>query len=99
MTIETCSAGLSGRTSQSSRRGGEAANADQALKQLRLRIVVRVAGDEGERACREEQREHRLHVRMLAVRARASAKPHREYRAQPAAESARQDVEQPVPAP
>src|SRR3954470_2509921 len=96
MTIDTWTAGLSGRTSQSKRGSGEAANADRPLEEDSLRIVVRMPGDERDRACREQQGEDRLHRGMLAEFARPATEPGREHRPKPAAEGTGEDVERPM---
>src|SRR2546428_6510580 len=96
MTIETCSAGLWGSTLQSSRRGGEAANADRALEEVRLRILVRIAEDERRRARCQEQRQRPLHEWTFAEAPRALSKPERADRGEPAAEGPGQDVERPM---
>src|SRR5437016_8508022 len=90
------SAGLSGSTFQSSRRGGDAANADCALEEVRLRILVRIAEHQRHRARCQEQRQRPLDEWTLAEAPRALSEPERANRGEPAAEGAGQDVERPV---
>src|SRR5260221_741448 len=104
MTTETwtkvlkgSSAGLCGSTLQSSRRGREAANPDQALEQIGLRIAALVvAEDERQRACGEKGAECPLHRRPGAEMRGAPADPEPGNRAEPAAEHAGEDIERPV---
>src|SRR4051812_10297317 len=80
MTTDTCSSALCGSTSQSSRRGGEAANADRALKSVRLRIAaLRMADDQPGRAHRKEERDGPLHPRSRAKARRAPREFQRDH--------------------
>src|SRR5260221_11986016 len=104
MTTETwtkvfkgSSAGLCGSTLQSSRRGREAANPDQALEQVGLRIAALVVPDHEHHGARgEESCQRPLHRRTGAEMRGAPADPEPGNGAKPAAEHAGEDIERPV---
>src|SRR4051812_18344690 len=97
MTTETCRGALCGSTLQSSRRGGEAANADRALEEVRLRITAaRMADHQPCGAQREEDAERPLHPRSAAQSMGPPCELERERRGQPAAEGTGEDIERPV---
>src|SRR3954452_13140788 len=97
MTTDTCSGALCGSTPQSSRRGGEAANADRALECIGLRIAaLRMTDDEASRAHGQEKRDGPLHRRPRAEARAAPRERKRNDRRQPAAKGAGEDVERPV---
>src|SRR6476646_9656943 len=97
MTTETWSGALCGSTLQSSRRSGEAANADRALEEVRLRVAApRMPDDEPGRAEGEEQAKRPLHPWLGPEGEGLLRGGDGNDRAQPAAEGAGEDVERPV---
>src|SRR5207248_4540288 len=97
MTTETWSGALCGSTPESSRRRGEAANAERALEGVGLRIAaLRMADDEPCGAGGEKEADGPLHHRSRAKACRAPRELERDDRGEPAAEGAGEDVERPV---
>src|SRR5205085_4068341 len=96
MTTETWSGALCGSTPESSRRRGEAANAERALEGIGLRIAAAVTYHHPGGAGGKEERDRPLHRRSRAKARRAPRELERDDRGEPAAEGAGEDVERPV---
>src|SRR5438477_121073 len=86
MTTETWSGALCGSTPESSRRRGEAANAERALEGVGLRIAaLRMADDQPRGAGGEKEADQPLHRRSRAKARRAPRELERDDRGEPAA--------------
>src|SRR2546421_176104 len=97
MTTDTWSGALCGSTPESSRRRGEAANAERALEGVGLRIAaLRMANDQPSRAGGGKEADQPLPRRSRTKARRTRGELERDDRREPAAEGAGEDVERPV---